>query len=290
MRDLIASLLAKRNPDGGFAYRSGASWTEPTAFAVLALSSAGYTSHEMDEAHRWILETQNSDGGWSAGPRTGESCWVTNTALLALSDQDLSSESGTKALAWVTAQTSADPGMLAKFVRWIQRDSTEDCEGGAPWFPGTSAWVYPSCMMMVLLNRAARLTGRSDFKTRMVEAQKYLLARRLPDGGWNHGGWHAPGESVVSYPETTGLAILALKNYAGPELQASIRLAEQMLPRVPSGQAWSWLSLGLFAYGYTLEKSGSEKFHCWTTVDLALMLLAKTAHLPSNPLTGGSHA
>jgi hypothetical protein len=290
MGDLTASLLARRNSDGGWPYRRGSSWTEPTAFALLALASAGYSGREVDEARRWILQTQNSDGGWSAAPGTGESCWVTNAALLALPDPDLSRETGRKGLAWVTAQSSADPGMVAKLVRLLKRDSTEDREGGAPWFPGTSAWVYPSCMMMLPLNRAARLTGRTGYKTRMVEAQTYLLSRRLLDGGWNHGGWYAPGEHPASYPETTGLALLALKEYAGPELQVSIRLAERMVPNAPSSQAWSWLTLGLIAHGSTIETSGSKEFHCWTALDLALLLLAQTARLPSNPLTGGSHA
>ncbi|MGA8593737.1 MAG: prenyltransferase/squalene oxidase repeat-containing protein [Bryobacteraceae bacterium] len=290
MCELTAPLLAKRNRDGGFPYRSGSSWTEPTAFALLALSSAGYAGREVDEAHRWIRQTQNGDGGWSAAPGIGQSCSATNAALLSLLDQDIANDSGRRSLAWVLSQTSADSGMLARFVRFLESDSSQDREGGAPWFPGTSAWVYPSCMMLLLLCRATKLTGRKDYESRMIEAQKYLLARRLPDGGWNHGGWYAPGEHVASYPETTGLALLALKSYAGPELNSSIRLAQQMLPAAQSAEAWAWLRLGLVAHGAKVEDQSPNPLRCWTTVELALSLLAQTAHLDSNRLTGGAHA
>ncbi len=289
MRELTDSLLAKRNRDGGFPYCSGSSWTEPTAFALLALSSAGYAGPEVDEARRWIRQAQNNDGGWSAAPGIGQSCCATNAALLSLPDQDIANDSGRRSLAWVLSQASADSGMLTRFVRFLESDSSQDRKGGAPWFPGTSAWVYPSCMMLLLLCRATKLTGRKDYESRMIEAQKYLLERRLPDGGWNHGGWYAPGEHVASYPETTGLALLALKKYAGPELKSSIRLAQEMPPAAQSAEASAWLRLGLVAHGAKIEDQSAKEPHCWTTVELALSLLAQTAHLDSNPFSGSLH-
>jgi Prenyltransferase and squalene oxidase repeat len=291
MRDLTGLLLAKRNQDGGWPYRFGSSWTEPTAFALLALSSARYRGREVDEGRKWIRQTQNGDGGWSTAPGIRQSCWVTNAALLALPDDDLSSHNGRKGLAWVTAQTSADPGLLARFVRFLNHDSSEEVwKLGAPWVPGASAWVAPTCLMLLLLRRATKLPGGERYESRMREGQKFLLARRLSDGGWNHGGAYVPGERVASYPETTGLALLALEGYDGQSLQSSVRLAEHMAPQAQSAEAWAWLRLGLAAQGVALRDRPRTELPAWTTVDLALLLLGQTAQLKSNPVTGGSYA
>src|ERR1039458_2543491 len=64
----IDLILSKQNRDGGWPYVRGASWTEPTVYAILALLAAG----EMAGARRgleWLRVKQLSDGGWP--PQTG---------------------------------------------------------------------------------------------------------------------------------------------------------------------------------------------------------------------------
>src|SRR5207244_1729975 len=108
----VDALVRLQNPDGGWSYCSRnasrspdanprASWTEPTAYAVLAMVAAG----ENECARRgiqWILSTQRPDGGWSPQRAVQESTWV--TALVALlPPENLGSAAHARAIAWLLA-------------------------------------------------------------------------------------------------------------------------------------------------------------------------------------------
>jgi energy-coupling factor transport system substrate-specific component len=56
--NLVAQLLAKRRSDGSFE-----GWPGSTAFAVIALRSAG-ASGGLEKSLSWLHEVQNEDGGW----------------------------------------------------------------------------------------------------------------------------------------------------------------------------------------------------------------------------------
>src|SRR5947209_17373957 len=77
----IETLISKQNPDGGWPYLRGRSWTEPTVYAVLALLAAGETEAAR-RGLRWITSLERPDGGWAPQAGIDESTWV--TALVAL--------------------------------------------------------------------------------------------------------------------------------------------------------------------------------------------------------------
>ena len=76
-----------------------------------------------------------------------------------------------------------------------------------------------------------------------------MLARRCRDGGWNHGSTRALGYDSDSYPETTGLALLALHGVDDPKVTQGVARGEQQLAVCQSSEGVSWLRLGLGAHG-----------------------------------------
>src|ERR1017187_8812204 len=61
----IEELVGKQNRDGGWPYVRGASWTEPTVYAVLALSAAGWTECAR-RGIQWIARREPAGGGRAA--------------------------------------------------------------------------------------------------------------------------------------------------------------------------------------------------------------------------------
>lgn len=285
--ELIRLLIGKRNEDGGWPYRQGTTWTEPTAFALLALQSAGCGGKAVDAGREWLRRSQNKDGGWPAAPSIGESSWVTSLALLAMDNGDLVSESGRRSLRWIMAQRSAEPSAFSRICGWLAGNSERlNRDGGAPWVTGTSAWVIPTCVTALALRRALRFMPDLGYRHRLDAAREFLIARRLPDGGWNHGGFFARNEQVTSYPETTGLALLALRELPDDIMDSTLRKAESLAFETHSADAHAWLHLGLAAQGRRPAAVSGSPFRCWTIVDDALSLLAQTTDEKANPFTG----
>src|SRR4051812_22383096 len=106
----IELLAAKQNPDGGWPYVRGRSWTEPTAYAALAMLAAG----KMESANRglqWILAAQRPDGGWPPQTDIEESAWV--TALVALLPPEfLGSGVHARAIAWLLGTTGQESTLV----------------------------------------------------------------------------------------------------------------------------------------------------------------------------------
>ena len=173
---LIDRLLSMQNGDGGWAYTSGKSWTEPTAFAILALLSARSSSDQVQRASLWLKRTQLADGGW---PPTAD-----------------------------VAQSGA----------------------------------------------------------------------------------YTSGEIVASYPETTGLSLLALKALSKNTLRASLDRAQSFSHNPDSLEGWAWLHMALVAHGLEPPPLNKIELQPRTSRDLALCLLALTAGDNDNRLTRGMYA
>jgi hypothetical protein len=75
------------------------------------------------------------------------------------------------------------------------------------------------------------------------------MAHMCHEGGWNHGGVKSWGYDAPPYPETTGMALLALGRVRSPEMQQALSMGRKFLAETRSADAQNWLRLGLAAQG-----------------------------------------
>src|SRR5580704_11769251 len=107
----------RQNGDGGWAYRRGVSWTEPTVYVLLAQAAASEEAASGNDAviaglhaqpdresflkgAKFLNSIARRDGGSSPQPGVEESTWV--TALVALLPEDaLSERQRRQAIGWL---------------------------------------------------------------------------------------------------------------------------------------------------------------------------------------------
>jgi hypothetical protein len=273
----IETLVSRQNQDGGWAYVRGASWTEPTVYAILALSAAGETE-AVRKGVAWLRTQQLSDGGWP--PQTGfdESTWV--TALVALVPREqLGSAAHGRGIEWVMKTCGEESTPTFRLRQWLLGNSPARPEPVAwPWVPGTAAWVGPTSISILAL-RKENASRRSPAITRRIgEGRRFLQERSCPGGGWNHGSVRVYGKDGLPYPETTGIALAALRGVRSAQTENALVVARRFLDETRSADALNWLRLGLIAHdqlpaGYSLPTDVT----CRTVMETSLnMLVAGT--------------
>lgn len=275
---VLTSLRHAQNQDGGWGYRGGASWTEPSAYAVLALMAAGERGEGLARGRLFLERAQRKDGGWAPQASVEESTWVTAVAVLALADRP-GAASCEKACAWLAGQSGRESGYVRRLRQWLlgAREEEDVRHSGWPWYPGTAAWVTPTALTVLALEKASRRKPDPRWLARIETARKFLLSRMCRDGGWNYGSTRALGFDVNSYPETTGLALLALAGAGAPNLARSLNRARQHLEACRSAEGRSWLEMALLAHGGTPPPVPAVAPTIRTVMDAALSLLAQAA-------------
>lgn len=278
----VGCLLDLQQSDGGWAYRTNSSWTEPTCYSLLALRSAGGPDEAICRAGEWLARRQRQDGGWSPGPAVETSTNVTSLGVLALSGMAGYEDIVDHGVRWLLPQSGAETSFwvrLARFAMGIDSSATE--HDGWPWFPGAASWVIPTSLAICALSRQRNGKYAKEIASRIHEARRFLLSRRCPDQGWNHGGLFRPGEAPVSYPETTGIALLALAGMGQADLEPSLRCGEQHARNPKSSEGAYWLTLGLLAHGRTPPLPA--EYHDWTVNQAALRVIAQAGKEGNNP-------
>jgi len=99
----------RQNRDGGWGYNKGGSWTEPTAFVLLAQSVTQVDGSSFGAASKFLLSMQREDGGWRPQPDVAESTWVTAVVAL-LPEEAIGPERLNRAVAWLEGQTGRESG------------------------------------------------------------------------------------------------------------------------------------------------------------------------------------
>jgi len=256
MENLTAALRSRRRPDGGFGpYPGVPSTTESTAWAALGLVSAD------DEAFRrsavaWLLDNQLPSGAWPHSDQATEASWMTSAALLALSDEPSADEAVRRGATWLLRQRGRASPLLTRFFYrfWPERVQVRlDIELRAwPWTGEAFSWCEPTSMAMLCLDRLDRRLVPGTIEFRLREGERLLLDRVCAGGGWNYGNSWVLGEELWPYPDTTALALLALRRRRGdPVVVESIIALKTMLEKHDSSLA---LSLGILC----LEQFGMD--------------------------------
>jgi hypothetical protein len=279
----IETLLETQNPDGGWPYTRGSSWTEPTVYAILALLAAG-ESAMAGRGIDWITSLRRSDGGWA--PRTGvdESTWVTGLVAL-LPPERLGRAGYDGAIRWLLRTTGEESAFIYRLREFLLGNSQppEQKFPGWPWVPGAAAWVGPTSVAILALRQAARRGASPGMEKRLEEGRGFLLAHMCKEGGWNHGSVRPLGYESNPYPETTGMALAALAGAPSPEVDRALGVARQFLAECRSADALNWLRLGLMAHGQLPAGYCAPAVPCRTIPETALDLLVARK---DNPLLG----
>jgi len=274
--DPLAVVLGSQNRDGGWGYYGGSSWTEPTVYALMALDACGRTDGPFQAGLAWLKGRQRSDGGWPPHPQVDESTWVTALALQVCVGR-APGELVNRAILWLLGRAGRESGLFQRMRSWMLgvRQDTDITHDGWPWYPGAAAWVTPTALTILALEKARRVAASAALDRRIESGRQFLLAHRCDDGGWNHGTARSLGQGAASYPETTGLALLALNGLPAASLKASIDRAESHWAGGVPVEARAWLELGLLANGHPIVEAPPGR--CRGPVDAALSLVARAA-------------
>lgn len=222
---------------------------EPTVYAVLALLSAGETQ-AASRGIQWIRRTQRPDGGWAPCAGVDQSTWV--TALVGfLPPEHLGEPFYNAAIRWLLHTEGRETTLLFHIRQWLlgSDDAPDRNVPGWPWVPGNAAWVCPTALAVMALQKHQDRRPSANILGRVRKGQKFLLRHTCDGGGWNHGGVNALGYASHAYPETTGMALAALRGVSSPEVATSIELARKFLAQCRSADAINWLRIGLRAHG-----------------------------------------
>jgi hypothetical protein len=273
-----ASIRNAQNRDGGWGYRGGASWTEPTAYAMLALAAVDERGESYQRGLAWLERGRRGDGGWAPNPSVDASTWVTALAVLVLEDRP-GAAALPSACGWLLKQSGRESGYFQRFRDWLLGMSQEEnvSYSGWPWYPGTASWVTPTALSVLALEKGGRGGADPGRRARIESGRRFLMARMCSDGGWNLGVTRAWGYSQDSSPETTGQALLALAGFQEQRLERSLGCAEGHLHTCRSAEGRSWLEMALLAHGRSPSGFPKDAPPLRSLADRALWVVAEAA-------------
>jgi hypothetical protein len=275
----LSAIVKLQNGDGGWPYRKGGgSWTEPTVFVLLAQSVETGDAQSIERGLTWLRASQRLDGGWPPRPVVAQSTWV--TALAALLPRDvLGRAHHSSAVEWLMGQTGQETSFLYKLrndLLGTNASGLAEARTGWPFFPGATAWVSPTAISILALEKARRYQAAAGMQERIETGRQFLLDRVCRDGGWNYGRSNVLGADASSYPETTGQALLALHEMQSPKLEKTLAAAQEHARACQSSEGLSWLQLGLRAHG-VVPSGPPRELRCRNVLDSALLILARAA-------------
>jgi hypothetical protein len=265
-------LRAAQNDDGGWGFTQGLeSRVEPTAWCMLALHEFSKSPGVDETAVRgrgYLERTQLPDGSWPATPGQEQGSWTTAPACWALlAHREQGHERLDRGLNWLLQTTPGDAGVWWRFVRRLTArrsvSSQSDQLYGWSWTQGTASWVEPTAYALIVLRRAPEKLLSNDARKRILIAQKMLLDRMCPGGGWNCGNPMVYGVAGEPQVVPTVWGLLALRDSGMSEYLESLDWLEANRDKVQSLASLALTKIGLDALGRPdskLESALADRF------------------------------
>jgi hypothetical protein len=263
----FAYLRAAQNDDGGWGFTKGLeSRVEPTAWCVLALHEFS-EGPGVDEAalrgFSYLERTQLPDGSWPTTRGEEQGSWTTAPACWALlAYREQAHECLDRGLNWLLQTTPGDAGVWWRLVRRLTAkrsvSSQSDQLYGWSWTQGTASWVEPTAYALIVLRCAPQKLLSADARKRISIAQKMLLDRMCPGGGWNCGNPMVYGVAGEPQVVPTVWALLALRDSGASEYRKGLDWLEANHDKVQSLASLALTKIGLDALGRSDPKLGSS--------------------------------
>ncbi len=271
----IALLERCQNPDGGWGYfETKRSQVEPTAYALKALGPA---HPAWAKGVAFIEGCQEKDGGFRPAPSVPGSTWVSALAIPILAAAKTDPKALERAGNWLLETEGADGNFAQRLFHMLGKNVVDQDPKlrGWPWRPGNNSWVEPTAHSLVALNYLTGLVSDAGLRYRREIAVKMLADRRCADQGWNYGNKRVLGETLPSYPETTGIALVGL---AAAKAEAPLEAARKIYAQAKGAYARAWLAIGLRLHGVAVDYQPGEAPHPSGNLALnALEILAANA-------------
>lgn len=173
---------------------------DSTAWAIHALNRLKPESALAREGQQYLSRQQQQDGSIPLTKDTPAVTWPTSLALLAWDTEAIFQKERLKATQFLL---TAKGRILEKQPRALTHNVKLP---GWPWVDNTYAWIEPTAMAVLAL----KSQGKGEHP-RVQQGIQLILDRMLVDGGWNYGNKRVFGTPLLPMPESTGIALCAIK-------------------------------------------------------------------------------
>lgn len=231
------NLINRQLTDGGFSRVPGhPADPSSTALAVIALNRLNAPFLTIVAGRNYLRRCQKQDGRVPLTQENLEVTWPTAPALIAWNlDRSFTEQRN------LTVQFLLNhPGLTIKESAATAHDGAIP---GWPWIEGTYSWIEPTSFAIIAL----KLEGLSEHRA-VRQGVKLIMDREIESGGWNYGNKRVFDTELLPMPESTGIALCALKDeMQAQDISSSLGYLESIYPTLSTP-----LSLARAVYGLTV--------------------------------------
>ena len=237
----IDKLWERALPEGGYAAKPKGDYRpDATAWAILALSSAGTKDNLLESSRARLLDSQLKDGRVCVSPEHPDAYWPTPLAILAWQGSHSQLEPQSRAIDFLINTTG---------LHWQRKADSpvvhDTSIQGWSWTGNTHSWIEPTVLSLIAFQSAGYGTHK-----RAKEATRMLMDRQLNQGGWNYGNTVVFDQELRPMPENTGMALNALAGRVAEEkVTKSLNYIASQIKHLRTPLSLGWSLLGLEAWG-----------------------------------------